>query len=166
MVYLEMETNTTYTCIVHYNFTMLLYVNLNLKAHLRHVQLEERRKARLVQVREQEKSLARQLRERVRNKRESERKVLKEHVDAALAEAHEAELRELESKYLSRVDGVGQGHRDAQQINEVHSRFVWVPVMSTCRIYMVCHESDIAVVYSHVTLQSSLSAWYIVTTDN
>ena len=88
------------------------------------MQMEERRKARLVQVREQEKSLARQLRERVKNKRESERKVLKEHVDAALAETHEAELRELESKYLSRVGSVGQGHRDAQQINKVHSMLI------------------------------------------
>ncbi len=86
---------------------------------LRQSQLEERRKARLLQVREQEKILARQLREKVKMKREAERLVLKEHVDAALAEAHEVELRELEEKYLSRVNSVGQGHRDAQQVNEV-----------------------------------------------
>ncbi len=70
-------------------------------------------------MREQEKRLARQLREKVKTKRKTERKVLQEHVNTVLAEAHEVELRELEEKYLSRVNSVGQGHRDAQQVNEV-----------------------------------------------
>ena len=70
-------------------------------------------------MREQERRLARDLREKVKSKREAERRVLQEHVDAMLAEAHESELRELEEKYLSRVGSVGQGHRDAQMVNEV-----------------------------------------------
>ncbi len=70
-------------------------------------------------MREQEKRLARQLREKVKTKRETERKVLQEHVDNVLAEAQEMELRQLEEKYLSRVNSVGQGHRDAQQVSEV-----------------------------------------------
>lgn len=104
--------------------------------------MEERRKARLVQVREQEKHFARQVRERVRDKRETERRVLKEHVNAALADAHETELRELESKYLSRVDSVGQGHRDAQQINEV-----WV---NGFVVIEVCIYSDKLLISSSV----------------
>ncbi len=70
-------------------------------------------------MREQEKRLARQLREKVKTKRETERKVFQEHVDNVLAEAQEMELRQLEEKYLSRVNSVGQGHRDAQQVSEV-----------------------------------------------
>jgi len=92
-----------------------------LQANLRHSQTEARRKARLVQVREQERSLARQLRERVRNKRDSERRLLQQHVDTVLAETHQGELKDLEEKYLSRVNVVGQGHRDAQQVSEVRT---------------------------------------------
>lgn len=96
-------------------------MHMCLQAHLRHSQLEERRKARLLQVREQERILARQLRERVKHKRETERRVLKEHIESAFIQAHEKELRELEEKYMSRLSSVGQGHRDAQQVNEVCS---------------------------------------------
>lgn len=84
-----------------------------------HRQREERRKARLLQVRKQEKAFAKSVREEVKTKKEAERRAIQEHLDAALAASHDAELREIESRYLSRMGQIGKGHSDAQHINEV-----------------------------------------------
>ncbi len=83
-------------------------------------QQEERRKARLIQVREQDRGLARRVRDGVHSKKEKERCVLDIHYQASLANAHQRELRELERRYLSRVEQFGIGHRDAQNSMKVY----------------------------------------------
>lgn len=81
--------------------------------------LEEKRRARLIQVREQGRDLARRMCQDVQSKRDSERRLLNDHVKACLASAYQEELKQLEVEYSTRVGQIGQGHRAAQHAMQV-----------------------------------------------
>jgi hypothetical protein len=78
-----------------------------------------RRKARLIQVRQQDKGLAHKIRHDVLNKKEQERQCLEAHLRANWACSHQKKLKELEARYLSTVEELGRGHREAQNVEQV-----------------------------------------------
>ena len=94
----------------------------NEQACLLHQKNCERRKSRLVHVREQEKALARDIAKQNSQKRKAERELLDEHIHALTKSCIEAELRSLEEKYLKSVEGLGQGQKAAQYVNDECSR--------------------------------------------
>lgn len=82
----------------------------------------ERRKSRLVHVREQEKAHSRDIAKRDSLKRKAEKELLEEHIRALTESCLEAELRSLEDKYSKTLEGLGQGQKAAQYINDECSR--------------------------------------------
>ncbi|XP_018412313.1 PREDICTED: centrosomal protein of 295 kDa [Nanorana parkeri] len=76
---------------------------------------ERRRKLRLQQVREQEKFIAQQIRQDVKERRDQQLQQLAEELRAKW-EADQAEkLRALEEAYLSALNAIGEGHRQAKE---------------------------------------------------
>ena len=94
----------------------------NEQACLLHQKNSERRKSRLIHVREQEKAHSRSLVKQNNLKRQAERELLEQHIRAQTEACLETELRNLEEKYTKTLEGLGQGQKAAQYINDECSR--------------------------------------------
>lgn len=59
------------------------------------------------------------MRQGVYSRKELERLALEAHIRAKCASDHQRELKELEARYLSRINELGEGHRAAQSSRQV-----------------------------------------------
>ncbi|XP_053564596.1 centrosomal protein of 295 kDa [Bombina bombina] len=92
-----------------------LKLSPNEEALLLKQERERRRKLRLQQVREQEKAIAQQIRNDVKDRREHQLQQLAEELQMQWQAAQVEKLRALEKAYLSSLNAIGEGHRQAKE---------------------------------------------------
>ncbi|KAM4796129.1 centrosomal protein of 295 kDa [Rhinophrynus dorsalis] len=92
-----------------------LRLSPNEEALLLKQEREKRRKLRLQQVREQEKSIAQQIRQDVKERRDQQLQQLAEDLRAEWQATQAEKLRALEKLYLSSLNAIGEGHRQAKE---------------------------------------------------
>ncbi|XP_063807506.1 centrosomal protein of 295 kDa isoform X2 [Pseudophryne corroboree] len=76
---------------------------------------ERRRKLRLQQVREQEKFIAQQFRQDVKERRDQQLQQMAEELRSKWESAQAEKLQSLEKIYLSTLNAIGEGHRQAKE---------------------------------------------------
>ncbi|XP_043927755.1 centrosomal protein of 295 kDa-like [Protopterus annectens] len=76
---------------------------------------ERRRKLRLQQVREQERNIALQIRQEVKQRKEEQLQKLAEQLKAEWLSAQAQKAALLEKMYVSSLEAVGEGHRQAKE---------------------------------------------------
>nr|DBA32458.1 TPA: hypothetical protein GDO54_000250 [Pyxicephalus adspersus] len=92
-----------------------LRLSPNEEALLLKQERERRRKLRLQQVREQEKFIAQQIRQDVKERKDQQIQQLAEELRAKWESDQAEKLRALEEVYLSALNAIGEGHRQAKE---------------------------------------------------